>query len=162
MDRYYHSVTLDKDKCVGCTNCLKRCPTEAIRVRGGRAHIIDERCIDCGECIRVCEHHAKIANTNPLSAINGFPYKIALPAPSLYGQFKNLRSISDVIEGLKMMGFDAVYEVARGADIVSVAVMPFMRTSTTTGRSMSWISSTWATRTRSSTVALVPRFVGSA
>ena len=104
MDRYYHSVTLDKDKCVGCTNCLKRCPTEAIRVRGGRAHIIDERCIDCGECIRVCEHHAKIANTNPLSAINGFPYKIALPAPSLYGQFKNLRSISDVIEGLKMMG----------------------------------------------------------
>ena len=127
MDRYYHSVTLDKDKCVGCTNCLKRCPTEAIRVRGGRADIIDERCIDCGECIRVCEHHAKIANTNPLSAINGFPYKIALPAPSLYGQFKNLRSISDVIEGLKMMGFDAVYEVARGADIVSVAVMERMK-----------------------------------
>ena len=127
MDRYYHSVTLDKDKCVGCTNCLKRCPTEAIRVRGGRARIIDERCIDCGECIRVCEHHAKIANTNPLSAINGFPYKIALPAPSLYGQFKNLRSISDVIEGLKMMGFDAVYEVARGADIVSVAVMERMK-----------------------------------
>ena len=127
MDRYYHSVTLDKDKCVGCTNCLKRCPTEAIRVRGGRAHIIDERCIDCGECIRVCEHHAKIANTNPLSAINGFPYKIALPAPSLYGQFKNLRSINDVIEGLKMMGFDAVYEVARGADIVSVAVMERMK-----------------------------------
>ena len=127
MDRYYHSVTLNKDKCVGCTNCLKRCPTEAIRVRGGRAHIIDERCIDCGECIRVCEHHAKIANTNPLSAINGFPYKIALPAPSLYGQFKNLRSISDVIEGLKMMGFDAVYEVARGADIVSVAVMERMK-----------------------------------
>ena len=127
MDRYYHSVTLDKDKCVGCTNCLKRCPTEAIRVRGGRAHIIDERCIDCGECIRVCEHHAKIANTNPLSALNGFPYTIALPAPSLYGQFKNLRSISDVIEGLKMMGFDAVYEVARGADIVSVAVMERMK-----------------------------------
>ena len=127
MDRYYHSVTLDKDKCVGCTNCLKRCPTEAIRVRGGRAHIIDERCIDCGECIRVCEHHAKIANTNPLSAINGFPYKIALPAPSLYGQFKNLRSISDVIEGLKMMGFDAGYDVARGADIVSVAVMERMK-----------------------------------
>ena len=96
-------------------------------MRGGRAHIIDERCIDCGECIRVCEHHAKIANTNPLSAINGFPYKIALPAPSLYGQFKNLRSISDVIEGLKMMGFDAVYEVARGADIVSVAVMERMK-----------------------------------
>ena len=45
----FHSVRLEGDKCRGCTNCLKRCPTEAIRVRGGRAHIIDERCIDCGE-----------------------------------------------------------------------------------------------------------------
>ena len=31
---YFHSVTLDREKCHGCTNCIKRCPTEAIRVRG--------------------------------------------------------------------------------------------------------------------------------
>ena len=42
----YHSVRLDVTRCKGCTNCLKHCPTEAIRVRDGRAHIIDERCID--------------------------------------------------------------------------------------------------------------------
>ena len=82
----FHSVRLEKEKCRACTNCLKRCPTEAIRVRGGRAHIIDERCIDCGECIRVCEYHAKIAVTDPLSSISRFRYKLALPAPSLYGQ----------------------------------------------------------------------------
>ena len=29
-ERYFHSVRLDADKCRGCTNCLKRCPTEAI------------------------------------------------------------------------------------------------------------------------------------
>ena len=52
MDRFFHSVTLDKDKCLGCTNCIKRCPTEAIRVREGKAQIISERCIDCGECQR--------------------------------------------------------------------------------------------------------------
>ena len=39
MERFYHSVTLDVDKCVGCTNCIKRCPTEAIRVREGKAII---------------------------------------------------------------------------------------------------------------------------
>ena len=53
MAEFYHSVTLNEEKCVGCTNCIKRCPTEAIRVRGGKAVIASERCIDCGECIRI-------------------------------------------------------------------------------------------------------------
>ena len=37
MGIFFHSVTLDESKCVGCTNCIKRCPTEAIRVRSGKA-----------------------------------------------------------------------------------------------------------------------------
>lgn len=126
-DKRFHSVRLDKDRCKGCTNCLKRCPTEAIRVRGGRAHIIDERCIDCGECIRVCGYHAKYAQTDPLASINRFKYKIALPAPSLYGQFKRLISPSQVMEGLLQMGFDDVFEVAEGADIVTRAIRERMR-----------------------------------
>ncbi len=125
--RIFHSVRLDKDKCRACTNCLKRCPTEAIRVRGGRAHIIAERCIDCGECIRVCEYHAKIAVTDPLSSISRYKYKIALPAPSLYGQFKSLHSIAQVLTGLKHMGFDEVFEVARGADVVTRAIREKLR-----------------------------------
>ena len=127
LERRFHSVRLEKDKCRACTNCLKRCPTEAIRVRGGRAHIIDDRCIDCGECIRVCEYHAKVAITDPLSSIARFKYKIALPAPSMYGQFKNIRSISQVLSGLKMMGFDEVFEVARGADVVTRAIREKLR-----------------------------------
>ena len=126
-EKRFHSVRLDKDKCRACTNCLKRCPTEAIRVRGGRAHIIDERCIDCGECIRVCEYHAKIAVTDPLSSISRFKYKLALPAPSLYGQFKNLKSVAQLLTGLKHMGFDDVFEVAHGADVVTRAIRERMR-----------------------------------
>lgn len=121
MDRFFHSVTLDSDKCVGCTNCIKRCPTEAIRVRNGKAHIISERCIDCGECIRVCPHHAKKANSDPLESIRAFEYKIALPAPSLYGQFNNLDDIDIVLTGLRGLGFDEVFEVSRAAELVSEA-----------------------------------------
>ncbi|HIR57251.1 MAG TPA: 4Fe-4S binding protein [Candidatus Gallacutalibacter pullicola] len=121
MDRFFHSVTLDSDKCVGCTNCIKRCPTEAIRVRNGKAHIISERCIDCGECIRVCPHHAKKANSDPLESIGAFEYKIALPAPSLYGQFNNLDDIDIVLTGLRGLGFDEVFEVSRAAELVSEA-----------------------------------------
>ena len=127
MNKCFHSVTLDVSKCVGCTNCLKRCPTEAIRIREKRAYIIDSRCIDCGECIRVCEHHAKVATTNPLATINRYPYKIALPAPAIYGQFKDLNSVAFIPEALRMMGFDQVCEVAHGADLVSCAIMERMK-----------------------------------
>ena len=50
MDKFYHSVRLDESLCKGCINCIKRCPTEAIRVRGGKASINNKFCIDCGEC----------------------------------------------------------------------------------------------------------------
>lgn len=126
MDRFFHSVTLDKDKCLGCTNCIKRCPTEAIRVRDGKAQIISERCIDCGECIRVCPHHAKKARYDHLSVLEGWKYKIAIPAPALFGQFNNLDDIDIVLTGLKQMGFDDVYEVSRGAELVSDATRKLM------------------------------------
>ena len=121
MADYYHSVRLDRDKCRGCTNCIKRCPTGAIRVRGGKAHIIKERCIDCGECINVCPHHAKYAEHEPLDKIYEFKYKIALPAPSLYGQFNNLDDVDYVLTALKGLGFDDVFEVSKGAELVSDA-----------------------------------------
>ncbi len=121
MAEYFHSVTLDTDMCKGCTNCIKLCPTSAIRVRGGKAKITKERCIDCGECIRVCPYHAKKAITDPLECIQDYQYKIALPAPSLYGQFKKAASIDAVLEGLIGIGFDDVFEVAKGAEIVAAA-----------------------------------------
>ncbi len=127
MSDNYHSVRLEKDRCCGCTNCLKRCPTEAIRVRNGCAHIIGERCIDCGECIKVCPHHAKVAVTDSLSSISRFPYRIALPAPSLYGQFRGVISVDKILVGLRNLGFDSVFEVARGADIVAKAISERMR-----------------------------------
>ncbi len=119
MGEYFHSVTLKEDKCLGCTNCIKRCPTEAIRVKNGKARIIEERCIDCGECIRICPHHAKNSTGDPLESIQNFKYKVAIPAPTLLGQFEVDVTPSSILAALKMTGFDDVYEVSRGADIVS-------------------------------------------
>lgn len=121
MGIYFHSVTLDEEKCRGCTNCIKRCPTEAIRVRGGKARIINERCIDCGECIRICPYHAKKAITDDLSCIRQFKYRIAIPAPTLYGQFKLEYNRNRLLNALKAIGFDDVYEVARAAEFVTEA-----------------------------------------
>lgn len=121
-ETYFHSVRLNKEKCTGCTNCIKRCPTEAIRVQEGKAKILEQRCIDCGNCIRVCPHHAKSAYTDPLTILDKYKYTIALPAPALYGQYKGTQNADLLIQGLKKLGFDEVYEVAKGAEIVSEAV----------------------------------------
>ncbi|NPV69135.1 MAG: 4Fe-4S binding protein [Firmicutes bacterium] len=127
MTTYFHSVTLDAEKCKGCTNCIKRCPTEAIRVRGGKAAIIEERCVDCGECIRICPNHAKIAVTDTLERIHAFKKRIALPAPALFGQFDEDVPPDAIIQALRDIGFDEVYEVAAGAEAVTVGSREFMK-----------------------------------
>lgn len=119
VDKFYTSVRLDPDLCKGCINCIKRCPTEAIRVRNGKAVITKEFCIDCGECIRICPHHAKLATYDSLDVLSNYEYTVALPAPSLYAQFNNLDDINIVLTALKKMGFDDVYEVSGAAELVS-------------------------------------------
>lgn len=128
MKSYEHSVQLDESKCTGCTSCIKHCPTEAIRVRGGHAVINSNRCIDCGECIRHCPHGAKRAVSDPLSSMDQFKWKIALPAPTLYGQFDNLDDIDYVLNGLLKIGFDDIYEVSKAAELVSAYTRAYLQT----------------------------------
>ena len=127
MHTYEHSVLLDEAKCTGCTTCLKHCPTEAIRIKNGHAVINPKRCIDCGECIRVCPHNAKKAVCGKLSDMERFKWKIALPAPSLYGQFDNLDEIDYVLDGLLKIGFDEVYEVSKAAELVTAYTRTYLK-----------------------------------
>ncbi len=117
--KFNNSVHLDTEKCKGCINCIKRCPTQAIRVRNGKAVIIKEFCIDCGECIRICPHHAKLPIYDPLPVLDDYEYTVALPAPSLYSQFNNLDDTDIVLRALLKIGFDNVYEVSSAAELVS-------------------------------------------
>ena len=125
---YVHSVQLDVSKCTGCTTCLNKCPTEAIRIRDGHAQINDVRCIDCGECIRTCPNKAKKAVVGRLEDMDRFRYKIALPAPSLYGQFDNLDDVDYVLDGLLSIGFDDVFEVSKAAELVSAYTRVYLKT----------------------------------
>lgn len=125
--RYFHSVQLIEDKCKGCVNCIKHCPTEAIRVRDGKAQIQEVRCIDCGECVRICPNQAKTAVADTLSKLSEFSYNIALPAPALYGQFGGAVHPERILAGLLHIGFDDVFEVAYGAEIVSARIRQLLR-----------------------------------
>jgi Na+-translocating ferredoxin:NAD+ oxidoreductase RNF subunit RnfB len=129
MTEYKHSVSLDVSKCTGCTTCLRRCPTEAIRIRDAHAVISPVKCIDCGECIKVCPHKAKRAVHDSLSCLEKYKYSVALPAPSLYGQFDHMDNIGYIIRGLKDLGFDDVFEVACAAELVSAYTRLYIKRS---------------------------------
>lgn len=123
MNGGYESIYLDETQCVGCTTCMQRCPTQAIRVRDGKAVIIRDRCVVCGECIHVCPHHAMKAKVDSLDEVLGqHKYTIALPAPSLYGQFPGIHTRAPILEGLCRIGFDQVFEVAEAAEAMSAVI----------------------------------------
>ena len=119
MDRKQVPVFSDPTRCVGCTDCVKRCPTEAIRVRNRKAKIIQDRCIVCGECIHVCRHHANAGTVDPLSVMDQFEYKVALVDPVLYSEYTELRNRNAALTALKSIGFDDVFECAEAAEAIS-------------------------------------------
>lgn len=121
-----HSVYLDVSRCKGCTSCVKHCPTEAIRIKNSRAVIENGRCIDCGECIRVCQSKAKKALCDKFEDFSDYKYKIALPAPALYGQFEEIGDLDTLLSALAECGFDDVFEVSRAAEIVSEYTRKYM------------------------------------
>jgi NADH:ubiquinone oxidoreductase subunit F (NADH-binding)/Pyruvate/2-oxoacid:ferredoxin oxidoreductase delta subunit/(2Fe-2S) ferredoxin len=48
-----------EDKCIGCTACARKCPTEAIKGAKKAPHyIIEEKCIGCGACMEACRFDA--------------------------------------------------------------------------------------------------------
>lgn len=51
--------TIDAEKCIGCTACKRKCPTDAISGEVKQVHVIDqEKCIKCGVCMDTCKFNA--------------------------------------------------------------------------------------------------------
>ena len=55
-----------KTACLGCGDCAKACPENAIDVVDGVARVRPERCTSCGACIAACPKH--IIERIPVSA----------------------------------------------------------------------------------------------
>src|SRR5512137_2099334 len=100
MIEYEHPFRVDDGLCDGCVACMRVCPTEAIRVKNGKARVINHLCIDCGMCRSACPQHAIVTTTVPIESFNRYKFKVAVPSPVLYGQFPLEVRPEHVVQGL--------------------------------------------------------------
>ncbi len=124
---FYHSLDVDSDKCIGCSHCMKICPTEAIRIRHGNAHIDAGRCIDCGICYSECPMKAIYIKQDDFGQIHNYPHSVALIPAVFLGQFPDELRVSRIYAALKDLGFRHVFEVESSALIYAEAKNRYAR-----------------------------------
>lgn len=102
--------------------CMKSCPVDAIKIgKHGIAKIDEVKCINCGACQAKC----------PFGAIEDMSWMCevieelksdhavyAVFAPAIQGQFDDA-SLPQIMQSIRMLGFDDVVEAAIGADAVA-------------------------------------------
>ena len=112
-------VTTIGQKCKRCYSCIRECPAIAIRVLNGQAVVINDRCISCGHCVKVCSQQAKkiSSDVEKVNQFLGFEKTAAIVAPSFAASFPE--SYQKVPAALKRLGFNIVAETAFGADLIS-------------------------------------------
>jgi Na+-translocating ferredoxin:NAD+ oxidoreductase RNF subunit RnfB len=126
MPEESHSFKIDHTLCQGKMACMRVCPTQAIRVKKGKAELLSELCIDCGSCLTACPTGAISATTRPLKEVWDFKYKVAVPSPVLFSQFPPDVSPGNIIEGLKTLGFDAVWPFVIEVPLINRAIRDYV------------------------------------
>ncbi|MBW2060456.1 MAG: 4Fe-4S binding protein [Deltaproteobacteria bacterium] len=52
-------VEVDKEKCVGCEECVEVCPVDVLELVDGKAEPVNvDECLGCDSCVEVCEEDA--------------------------------------------------------------------------------------------------------
>ena len=120
MDQYtfHHALKIQKEICIGCAHCMNVCPTGALRVREGKAVLLEERCVDCGECYLACPVNAISVEQDDFNRIYDFNYSVLLVPEILFGQFPEDVHKNLINETLQEIGFNEVVEVEHSAEIL--------------------------------------------
>lgn len=126
MPHYYHAHRVILEKCEGHMKCVRSCPTQAIRIRNGKAQIKEELCVDCGTCISVCPSNAITTVTDPIEEFDQFKYKVIIPTPVLYSQFDPSIHPYIIHLALKELGFDEVIDVNYSTSLLAKVLIKYL------------------------------------
>jgi Fe-S-cluster-containing hydrogenase component 2 len=124
---YYHAFSINEDLCKGHSRCLRKCPTEALRLRRGRIAMISERCIDCGECLLACPEGVFAPICDSMEDVKKFRHKVVVPSPVLYAQFGASVQPSSIRQALLNTGFDEVAETFYNSRALGVVFRQYIQ-----------------------------------
>ena len=121
------------ENCIGCNRCIAACPvlTANCVVENGNTqfvHVDASKCIACGACLDVCEHHAREFqdDTEKLIADLKKGQKISiLYAPALVANYPN--QYRNILGALKKLGANHMLSVGFGADITTWAYIQYIQ-----------------------------------
>lgn len=121
-------IRVREARCRGCANCIKSCPTEAIRVIDGLIRIIPDLCIDCGECIRSCRDKAISVDEDEWDLIRSREGLILMADPTFYVQVGAYSRPRLMKEALEFHGLRDIAEYASVAfDLAAYAAAGIIR-----------------------------------
>lgn len=117
-EKFYHALKIDTDRCIGCTHCMKKCPTGAVRIRDGKANIHKDWCVDCGECLKSCPTEAIYVEQDDFQCIFDYACRVVLVPTVFIGQFSKYTTEKEIYSALYELGFTHVYQVEFTAEII--------------------------------------------
>lgn len=135
-----NGAVIDEEKCIRCGRCKDACPFSAIikydrpcaascgvnaisSDEYGRAEIDHDECVACGRCIASCPFGAIADKTQIfqlIKAIKAGKKVYGAIAPSFIGQFGAKTLPAQVMEAIRQLGFEDVFEVGIGADLTTM------------------------------------------
>lgn len=113
---------INEKNCTGCNQCVSNCPIPGANIAylldgDNKVKIDADRCIHCGECVRVCEHEAREFCDDSeqfLDALQSGQTISVIAAPAIVVNIPNYKQLFGL---LKKMGVNVIYDVSFGADI---------------------------------------------
>ncbi|MBO4388735.1 MAG: 4Fe-4S binding protein [Spirochaetales bacterium] len=120
MSTYHHSLAIRERLCHGCTHCMKKCPTAAIRIEKGRAQVDSAKCINCGQCMQACANNAIGVEQSPFEMLFSFKQRVAIVPAVFFSQFEEEITNKQICMALYDIGFTHLYFAEFGIDILDV------------------------------------------
>jgi len=121
-----NSLLITAERCTACLQCLRACPTHALRLHQNRPVLLEDRCIDCTACIAACE-----------PGVFGIKAEDGVPAPAtgtivvvplgFLTQFGPEASPARAADALKDLGFAEVRVYEEWEQTLREAVRTYMR-----------------------------------